>query len=97
MGSHEDCNDLTNYKQRVHFHFTHLVQGSMSVQYYTENFYNLATRLKFPKKKGVVISMYRQGLNPQILGDIAASQLYNMTYAIEVTYMIEIELQKKAL
>ena len=40
--------------------------------------------------------MSEQGLNPQIFGNIASSQLY-MPNAIQVPYEIEKELQKKVL
>ena len=44
-----------------------------------------------------MISMYRQGLNPNISLGLAASRLYTMVYAIQIAYQMEEETKKKAL
>ena len=44
-----------------------------------------------------MISMYRQGLNPNISSGLAASRLYTMAYAIQIAYQMEEETKKKAL
>ena len=86
-----------NYKQRAHLQFTQLVQGSYSVDEYTNKFYSLAMRSGFPWNEDVMISKYRQGLNPNISLGLAASRLYTMADAIQIAYQMEEETKKKAL
>ncbi|KAI8554950.1 hypothetical protein RHMOL_Rhmol05G0135800 [Rhododendron molle] len=75
--------------------FTQLTQGSKSVEEYTRLFYSLATRSEFPWNEDVMISMYRQGLNPQISCGLASSRLYNMADAVQVALQMEEEDKKK--
>jgi hypothetical protein len=53
-------------------------------------------RTSFPWNEDVMISMYRQGLNPNISSGLAASRLYMMDNAIQVAYEME-KSKKKAL
>ena len=86
-----------NYKQQAHLQFTQLVQGSYSVEEYTNKFYSLAMRSGFPWNEDVMISKYSQGLNPNISLGLAASRLYTMADAIQIAYQMEEETKKKAL
>ena len=45
----------------------------------------------------MMISMYHQGLNPNISSGLAASRLYTLANAIEVAYQMEEESKKKTL
>ena len=54
-----------NYKQQAHLHFTHGVR-QLSIKENTNKFHSLAMRLGFPWNENMIISMYYQGLNPNI-------------------------------
>ena len=54
-------------------------------------------RSGFPWNEDVMISKYRQGLNPNISLGLAASRLYTMADAIQIAYQMEEETKKKAL
>ena len=84
-----------NYKQRAHLQFTQLVQGSYSIEEYTNKFYGLAMRSGFPWNEDVMISTYCQGLNPNISLGLAASWLYTMVDAIQIEYQMEEEIKRR--
>ena len=73
------------------------MRGSFSVEEYTNKFYSLAMRSRFPCNEDVMISMYRQSLNPNISSGLAASRLYSMADAIQIACYMEEETKKKAL
>ena len=54
-------------------------------------------RSRFPRNEDMMISMYRQSLNPNISSGLAASRLYTMADAIQIAYQMEEETKKKAL
>ena len=54
-------------------------------------------RSRFPWNEDVMISMYCQGLNPNISSGWATSRLYTMADAIQIAYQMEEETKKKAL
>ncbi|KAM5575250.1 hypothetical protein ABKV19_014275 [Rosa sericea] len=85
-----------NYKQRVHLQFVELVQGSLSVEEYTNKFLSLAAKSDFPWNEDIMISMYRKGLNPHISSGLAASRIYTMNDAVQIAYQMEEEYKKKS-
>ena len=52
-------------------------------------------RSGFPWNEDVMISMYRQGLNPNISLGLAASWLYTMVDAIQIEYQMEEEIKRR--
>ena len=73
------------------------MQGSYSIEEYTNKFYGLAMRSGFPWNEDVMISTYCQGLNPNISLGLAANRLYTMADAIQIACYMEEETKKKAL
>ena len=85
-----------NYKQRVHLQFVELVQGSLTVEEYTNKFYSLAAKSDFPWNEDIMISMYRKGLNLHISSGLAASRIYTMNDAVQIAYQMEEEYKKRS-
>ena len=83
-----------NYKQRVHLQFVESVQGSLSVEEYTNKFLSLAAKSDFPWNEDIMISMYRKGLNPHISSGLAASRIYTMNDVVQIAYQMEEEYKK---
>lgn len=55
-------------------------KGTMSVEEYTTQSYSLATRSKLSWNEDIMISMYRQGLNPHLSCGLATSRLNSMIW-----------------
>ena len=53
------------------------------------------TRSEFPWNKDVMISMYRQGLNPQLSCGLATSRLYSMLWMMLYRLPIKWRMNKK--
>lgn len=78
-----------DYKKRAHMQLSQLRQGNSNVGEYTRQFQHFATRLGFRWIDEIPVSMYRQGLHPQILQSLCYQYYSSIDEIIQVVHYIE--------
>lgn len=82
-----------DYRQRTHIQLTRLRQETMTVKAYTSKFQHLATKAGTKWNDEILVSLYRQGLQPHISQGLSYHYYTYVDDVIQVAYQIEEDMQ----
>ncbi|XP_028553218.1 uncharacterized protein LOC114580290 [Dendrobium catenatum] len=84
----------TDYEQMLYLRYQHCVQGSRTVNDYTEEFYRLSARNNLNKNTNQMVARYIGGLKDAIQDKLELNSIWSLSQAVNFALKAEIQLAR---